>query len=87
METQISLGRITAPPILQEWLLLRQRLTGVKNFSIARCLSPDRQSSVQHVELRMFSDASVIRCDDAKSCHLIASKQELHPLNHFLCPD
>ena len=84
-------------PILQEWLLLRPRLTAIQNFSIARCLLRDRQTSVQHVELHMFSDASekaygaaiyaVLCCDDAKSCRLIASRTRVAPVKSLCLPE
>ena len=76
--------------------MLRQSLTAIQNFSIARCLLPDRQTSVQHVELHLFSDASekayvaaiyaALRCDDAKSCHLIASKTRVAPVKSLSLP-
>ena len=84
------------PPILQEWLILRQSLTAFKNFSYARGLLPDRQTSVKHVELHMLSDASqktygaaihaVLRCDEAKNCHLIASKTRVAPVKSLSSP-
>ena len=59
-------------------------------FQLLVVFLQDRQTSVQLVELHMFSDASeqpygadiyaVLRCDDAKSCHLIASKASVAPV-------